>query len=154
MSRAFFVDVADALAGFLPPPLRSFSSSITSANLKVWYGEALREHYEVQFLSPRVVPGADGPLLEIGFHAEHRDPADSLRAVETLVERERDWRRVLGPRPEAGPFVGVDRWARLSELWTTQEMAGREVSVDAAERLAAYVTALEPLRRSRAVSAP
>src|SRR6266851_6235571 len=46
--RALYDDVSDALANFLPPKLRNFSSYCTSHNIKVWYGDVTREHYEVQ----------------------------------------------------------------------------------------------------------
>src|SRR5713101_6078623 len=50
MSRAFFEQLSDALAGFLPPDLREYGSVIGSRNVKVWYGPESHEHYEVQSL--------------------------------------------------------------------------------------------------------
>ncbi len=145
-SRAFFQDVADALAGFLPPDLRGFSSQVTSRMVKVWYGE-WRDHYEVQLVGSHTLPARlrkAGPVLEIGFHSEHPDPEESSRVIRSLPEPR--WRRALGPDAEVGPCFGSDRWARLSEVWQGDGTDAPEAAVDAAERLAAYIKTIEPLR--------
>ncbi len=140
MSRAFFEVVDDALHGFVPPALRDFDSHRTGMNLKVWYGEG-REHYEVQLVS--------GPALEIGFHAEHRDAARNEEVLEHLVGAEKRWRKVLGRAPQTGAFVGRQKhWRRISEVWDGDGLT-EDAAVEAAERLAAYIEALEPLRRTR-----
>src|SRR5439155_16509560 len=63
MARWFYEDVADALVSFLPPVYRDFGSQISGRNIKIWFGEDHREHYEVQQLGRS--------KLEIGFHAEY-----------------------------------------------------------------------------------
>jgi hypothetical protein len=139
--RAFYDDVSDALAGFLPPSLRNFSSYRTSHNIKVWYGEQTREHYEVQSIRRR-----SGYELEIGFHAEYKDAETNETVVERIASESERWRKALGSQPEVGAFVGYQTrtWRRISEVWPSDD--DPEIAVEAAERLAAYIRALEPIR--------
>lgn len=139
--RAFYDAVGDALTGFLPPSLRDFEWYRTSHNLKLWWGSD-REHYETQILKKdRKI------VLEIGFHAEHKDPDANDSAIAKLVSKEKMWRKTLGAEPEVGSFIGAQRsWRRISELWDATD--DPELAIDAAERLASYITALEPLRKS------
>ena len=138
--RAFYDDIYDAFTGFLPPGLRHFASYRTSHNIKVWYGTD-REHYEVQSIRRRT-----GYELEIGFHAEYKEASRNEEVIELLAANEKAWRRALGRQPEAGAFIGYQTrtWRRLSEVWPGTD--DPEVAVDAAQRLAAYICALEPLR--------
>ena len=140
--RAFFEDVYDAFTGFLPPTLRDFKSYRTSHNIKVWYGTG-GEHYEVQTIRRR-----NGYELEIGFHAEHKEAGDNESCLQRLVEKEKRWRSVLGKEPEVGAFIGTRfrAWRRISELWPASD--DPEIAVDAAQRLAEYITALEPIRNA------
>lgn len=143
-SRTFFETVGDALVNFLPPSMRRFESYHTSANVKVWYGSPRQEHYEVQRIASR---GA----LEIGFHAEHSNRARNDEVVAKLVAAERKWRRVLGKDVEVGPFIGAQSgsWRRVSEVWRAAQWdADPATAVEAAERLAVYITTLEPLRKT------
>ena len=130
MSRAFFETVDDAL--------RDFDSHRTSMNLKVWYDEG-REHYEVQLVS--------GPALEIGFHSEHKDQRRNDDVLARLVDGEKGWRKALGRTPQTGAFLGRQKsWRRVSEVWDGEGLTD-DAAVEAAERLGAYIEALEPLRR-------
>ncbi|MBV8296172.1 MAG: hypothetical protein JO085_04985 [Acidimicrobiia bacterium] len=141
MAGAFFETVDDALHGFLPPALRDFEARRTGMNLKVWYEEG-REHYEVQLVS--------GPALEIGFHTEHKDAARNEEVLARLVAGEKGWRKTLGRAPRTGPFLGRQKqWRRVSEVWEGDGLTD-DAAVEAAERLASYIEALEPLRRGRA----
>jgi len=141
VSREFFETVDDALHGFLPPGLRDFDSHRTGMNLKVWYEEG-REHYEVQLVS--------GPALEVGFHAEHKDAARNDDVLARLVDGEKVWRKALGRAPKKGPFLGRQKnWRRISEVWDGDGLT-EDAAVEAAERLGAYIEALEPLRRAGA----
>ena len=141
VSREFFETVDDALHGFLPPALRDFDSYRTSMNIKVWYEEG-REHYEVQLMS--------GPALEVGFHAEHKDAGRNEDVLSRLVDGEQRWRKVLGRSPKTGAFLGRQKsWRRVSEVWDGEGLTD-DAAVEAAERLGAYIEALEPLRRGRA----
>lgn len=151
MGRAFFEDVADALVGFLPPARRGFASRVGSANLKVWFGQDPHEHYEVQIVSAAAQRAgglrATRPALEIGFHAEHPDPAANDALLERLRARERTLRRSLGAALEIGPFVGRQRgWGRASELWEDEHLDEPEAAIEAAERLARYIAAIERIR--------
>jgi hypothetical protein len=153
MARAFYEETAEALRGFLPSELRAFHHATGSRNLKVWYAST-HEHYEVQHISRAAlgtakVKGMDS-ALEVGFHAEHPLVPHNDSVLEFLAAREKVWRRALGRDPVAGPFVGrreiAERWRRLSELWdgpVDDEGAG----IEAAERLGAYIRALEPILR-------
>ena len=142
MSRAFFVEVVETLIGFLPPEQSGFSSRVTGRNAKVWFGAEAREHYEVQLVR------RDGvTVLEIGFHAEHPDAARSDAVLHRILAGERRWRRTLGPEVETGGFLGrPSPWRRASETWADADLGDPGTAVDAADRLAAYITALEPLR--------
>jgi len=138
VSRAFFETVDDALHGFLPPAYRDFQAHRSSMNLKVWFDEG-REHYEVQLVS--------GPALEVGFHAEHKDAGRNEEILDRLVDGEKRWRKTLGRAPKTGGFLGRQKnWRRVSEVWDGDGLT-EDAAVEAAERLGAYIEALEPLRR-------
>jgi len=142
VSRAFFVEVVETLIGFLPPEQSGFFSRVTGRNAKVWFGTEAREHYEAQLVR------RDGvTVLEIGFHAEHPDAARSDAVLQRILAGERRWRRTLGPEVETGAFLGrPSPWRRASETWADADLDDPGTAVDAADRLAAYITALEPLR--------
>src|SRR5207244_3569731 len=96
-------------------------------------------HYEVQLVS--------GPALEVGFHAEHRDLARNEDVLERLLGGEKAWRKVLGREPQTGSFLGRQKnWRRVSEVWDGEGLT-EDAAVEAAERLAEYISSLEPLRR-------
>lgn len=142
MSRTFFVEVVETLIGFLPPERSGFSSRVTGRNAKIWFGADAREHYEAQ-----LVRRDGGTALEIGFHAEHPDAARSDAVLQRILAGERHWRRTLGPEVETGAFLGrPSPWRRASETWADADLDDPGTAVDAADRLAAYITALEPLR--------
>ena len=143
MSRSFFEQVVEALVGFLPPDQRQFSSRVSGRNAKVWFGAEAREHYEVQMMR------RDGvAVLEIGFHAEHADAARSDAVLSRLMAAERRWRRSLGKEVELGPFLGrTGSWRRASETWDAADLSDPGAAVEAADRLAEYIAAFEPLRQ-------
>ena len=145
MPPSFFEQVEDALVGFLPKELRTFSSQRTGRNVKVWYGEDAREHYEVQLITR----GRRASELEVGFHAEHRAVARNVAVLSWFEECASEWRRSLGKTVTTGPFVGGQwpAWRRISELWTGPNLIGPESAVEAAHRLSLYIRVLEPLRR-------
>jgi hypothetical protein len=141
VTRAFFDDAADALVGFLPPRWRRFSSRVSNRNLKVWYLDDGREHYEVQFLSKR--------RLEIGFHTEHRDKQRNDDVLTRLLACEAKWRQALGAEVATGAFIGAGPkvpWRRASEVWDDVDVLGSETAIEAAERLSDYICAFEPCR--------
>jgi hypothetical protein len=145
-----FDEAAQALRGLLPPELGDVHFRAHRYGLKVWRGaasKATREHYEAQVVGARHVPGATVLAIEVGFHSEHRDPAENQRALAVLVQAEKRWRRALGPEAVAGPFLD-DRhgWQRLSETWPDPDLDDPELGFELAARLTDYITALEPLR--------
>jgi hypothetical protein len=154
VSETFFRDALDALIGFLPEELAGFDYKVHNRGLKVWFGDPVKEHYEVQEVGRFVdATGKEraGHALEIGFHCEHSNPATNAEVLQRLVAREKTWRRALGKPAAAGTFVG-DRsktWQRLSEFWTGPEIDEPDTAIEAADRLAAYITALEPIRTKR-----
>jgi hypothetical protein len=132
--------------GFLPPELADFDHKVHWSGVKLWYGPEHREHYECQYLArPDGKPGA---ALEIGFHAEHPDHRRNDATLDALRAHERSWRKALGKRAEAGPFLGgrADTWTRVSEVWLGDEVLDPDAAVEAADRLATYIGALEPIR--------
>ncbi|MGH2759293.1 MAG: hypothetical protein ACRDKJ_06970 [Actinomycetota bacterium] len=137
--KDFFESVRDALANFLPPKLRGFGSYFTSQNMKLWYDDERKEHYEVQYIARRRV-------LEIGFHTEYSERARNETVLERLLTKEETWRKTLGGSVEAGPFLGAQSgsWRRISEVW--DDVDGPDAAIEAAERLADYIRVLEPLR--------
>src|SRR5262245_20565134 len=152
-SDAFFEAVVDALVGFVPPELADFHHKVHWNGVKFWYGDEHREHYECQYVArPDDEPG---PALEIGFHAEHSNPAHNEAVLAALLKDEKRWRRTLGKEAEAGPFVGsrADTWTRVSEFWLDDEVLDPDAAIEAADRLAEYITALEPLRAKQAATA-
>lgn len=142
MGRVFFEQVVEALVGFLPPEHAGFAWRVTGRNAKVWFGADAREHYEVQAVR------RDGvAVLEVGFHAEHPDAARNRAALDALLAAEATWRPALGPEVETGRFLGrAGGWRRASETWDGVDLADPGAAVEAADRLAAYVSAFEPLR--------
>lgn len=143
-----FDEVAQALRSLLPPDLAPRTKA-HRYGIKVWFGpdQATREHYEAQVIGARHVPEATVLAVEVGFHSEHRDPAENERALAGLTAQERRWRKVLGPEAVAGPFID-DRhgWRRLSETWPDPDLGDPDLAFELAARLTDYITQLEPLR--------
>ncbi len=137
----FFGQVRDAVEGFVAvvgPDLRTTSHG---RGVKVWFGDATREHYEAQ-----LVRVGDRELLEIGFHAEYPEAAKNAEVLTRLTAQATTWRRKLGKEPQAGPFLGRRGWTRVSECWDPPA-ATLDAAIDVAARLADYVIAIEPRRR-------
>ena len=55
---------------------------------------------------------------------------------------------MLGDDAVAGPFLGRDGWARLSETWIDPDLSEPELCFELADRLATYVEAVEAVRRA------
>lgn len=116
--------------------------------LKLWFDtpKPTKEHYEAQLLARRYVDGADGVALEIGFHAEHREPADNDAVIERIQASEKRWRKVLGAQPEVATFFGAEDWRRVSEIWIEPDLDDPEIGFEIATRLIDYVSVIEPAR--------
>ena len=145
MTQGFFEHVLDAFEGFVADEHGPIRAGAHRRGLKVWFGSGdgstPREHYEAQLIQ------VDGEAaLEIGFHAENRDPAANEFALERLRAAESDWRDQLGEEAVAGPFLGMAEWRRISEVWPPPDPEDPEAAMEVAGRLADYVDALEPIR--------
>lgn len=149
MDLQLFDEVGEVLRGLLPEELGPVRTKHHRYGIKVWFGPATptREHYEAQVIGAKHVPEASVLAIEVGFHAEHRDPAENERAVARVLAGEKRWRKVLGAEAVAGPFID-DRhgWRRVSETWADPDLGDPGLAMELAARLTDYVTALEPLR--------
>ena len=146
-----FDEVAETLRALLPPEFDDVHLRSRRWGIKVWFGgaEPGREHYEAQVVGSRDVPEATVLAIEVGFHAEHRNPADNEAALARLTAQEKRWRKALGAEPVAGPFLGrAEDWRRVSETMLDPDLGDPELGIEVAARLTDYITALEPLRRS------
>jgi hypothetical protein len=149
MELQLFDEVGEVLRGLLPEELGVLHTKHHRYGIKVWFGPATptREHYEAQVIGAEHVPEARVLALEVGFHAEHRDPADNERAVARLLAQGTRWRKALGTDAVAGEFID-DRhgWQRVSETWPDPDLGDPDLPLELATRLTDYITALEPLR--------
>ena len=149
---SLFDDVGDILVGVAPEDLGPCRFRAHRYGIKVWFGpeKAIREHYEAQVVGAKEVKGAKLLALEVGFHSEHQKVADNDAVIAHLMKNERAWRRALGAEAEVGPFLGrQDSWRRVSEIWPDPDLAAADLALEVALRLVDYVTAIEPVRRSR-----
>ena len=137
----FFGQVRDAVEGFVALVDPNLRTSSHGRGVKVWFGDATREHYEAQ-----LVRVEDRELLEIGFHAEYPEAAKNAEVLSRLTAQETTWRRKLGQEPAAGPFLGRRGWTRVSECWDPPK-ATLDTAIEVAARLADFVIAIEPRRR-------
>ena len=129
--------------------------------VKVWFGDetAGREHYEAQLVSNRHLDGGDGYVLEIGFHAEHRDAASNQRALDRILAARSTWKEIIGEcldAPDeivhdiaiADHFLGNSTWRRISETWAQPDLDDEELGFETGARLADYITAFQPVLAS------
>jgi hypothetical protein len=144
-----FDEVGEVLRGLVPGDLGDLRTRHHRYGIKVWFGsdKPTREHYEAQVIGAKHVPGATVLAVELGFHAEHRDPAENERVLKELLGDEKRWRKTLGKAAVAGQFID-DRhgWQRVSETWLDPDLGDPDLPMDLAARLTDYITALEPLR--------
>ncbi|MEM9562870.1 MAG: hypothetical protein AAGA93_09650 [Actinomycetota bacterium] len=157
MELPLFEEVGEAVRSMAPDEVGTVRFRANRRGVKVWCippggddgpgAKAPREHYEAQVLGRRHVDGTDGVALEIGYHAEHRDPARNAAAVETIASTETTWRAILGDEAEAGEFFAMPDWRRVSEVWLEPDLDDPELPVEVASRLVDYLEAIEPARR-------
>ena len=143
-----FEAVAETVRGLAPPEFGPFHHRTHRYGTKVWFGpgDPPKEHYEAQVIGAQHVPDAETLAVEVGFHAENRDPADNDAAIARLRSAEPTWRQVLGAEAEIGGFIGRDGWQRVSETWLDPDLDDPELGIELGLRLVDYVTALEPNR--------
>ena len=152
VEESLFDDVGDILIGVAPSELGVCRYRAHRYGIKVWFGpeKPIREHYEAQVVGAQEVEGATLLALEVGFHTEHQKAAENDSVIAHLVAHERAWRRVLGTEAEVGAFLGrQDSWRRVSEIWPDPDLGESDLGLEIALRLVDYVTAIEPVRRSR-----
>jgi hypothetical protein len=151
MEMNVFDEVADALSGLVPRSLGRLRYRARRFGIKVWFDDEVptREHYEAQVISHELLTGASSAALEVGFHAEHPVEADNAAVVSHLLATEAQWRALIGDEPVLGVFLGRNSWRRVSETWPDPDLDDGELAFEVAARLTEYITALEPLRRTR-----
>ncbi len=149
MDLQLFDEVGEVLRSLVPPELGSLRTKHHRYGIKVWFGPVAptREHYEAQVIGAKHVADASVLAIEVGYHAEHRDPAENERALGVLTGQEKRWRKALGDGPVAGEFID-DRngWQRVSETWADPDLGDPDLPFELATRLTDYITVLEPLR--------
>jgi hypothetical protein len=151
MDLELFEGVADVVRGAVPVHLGPLRTRVRRYGIKLWFGpiEPPREHYEAQVIGADLTEGARTLGLEVGFHAENTDPAKNEKVVAGLVLAEQKWRKALGADAVAGAFLGrAKTWRRISETWPDPDLGAPDLPFEIGDRLVAYITALEPLRRS------
>jgi hypothetical protein len=152
VEESLFDDVGDMLHGMAPLELGACRYRAHRYGIKLWFGpeKPIREHYEAQVIGADEVKGASVLALEVGFHTEHPQATENDSVIAHLMAHERGWRRVLGKEAEVGAFLGrQDAWRRVSETWPDPDLGAADLGLEVALRLVDYVTALEPVRRSR-----
>ena len=129
MDDTLFDQVAEATRSLVPPELGALRLRSRRWAVKAWFGPTIptKEHYEAQLLGAAHVPGTAVVGIEIGFHAEHKDPADNDRCLARLDARGKGWRRV-------------------SEVWVDPDLGDDELAWEIAIRLTDYILCIEPLR--------
>ncbi|WP_344838420.1 hypothetical protein [Actinocorallia longicatena] len=146
MDGEFFEQVCDVVRGAVPRDLGEPRIKVRHNGIKVWFGEAAREHYEAQLIRPDGVPGARVFALEVGFHAEYAKAEENDAVLARLRGHERAWRAELGDEPVAGDFLGHRLWRRVSETWPDPEDSGPDLAFEVGVRLVDYIRVIEPLR--------
>ncbi|MFN8052246.1 MAG: hypothetical protein U0Q22_12450 [Acidimicrobiales bacterium] len=149
MDDILFDQVAEATRSLVPAELGTLRLRPRRWALKAWFGPAdpIKEHYEAQIIAARHAPGATALGIEIGFHAEHRDPADNDACIERIALNAPEWRTALGEEAEVGGFIGrPDQWRRISEVWIDPDLGDDELAWEIATRLCDYILAIEPAR--------
>ena len=146
MDGEFFEQVHEVVRGAVPRALGEPRIKVRHNGIKVWFGEAVREHYEAQVIRPDGVPGAEHFALEVGFHSEYGKAEENDAVLARLRSGEQTWRAELGDDPVAGEFLGHRIWRRVSETWPDPTDPGPDLAFEVGVRLADYIRVIEPLR--------
>jgi hypothetical protein len=143
-SNEFFEQVRDALMSAVAPEYSDFGGYAHGTGVKITFGtgEQTKEHYEAQIIRGRTKGSIE---LEIGFHAEHTKVERNEAVIDALHRQSKRWRKVLGPDPVVGEFLGNERWRRVSETWDTFDFRDLQLAFEVADRLAEYIESFEPL---------
>ena len=149
MDESLFDQVAEATRTLVPPGMGVLRLRPRRWALKAWFGpeDPIKEHYEAQIIGSAHLPEGSSSGIEIGFHAEHKDPADNDRCLDRIIADGDGWRDELGTAAEMGGFIGrPDQWRRVSEVWVDIDLEDGDLAWEIAVRLADYILCLEPLR--------
>ncbi|MDQ3146674.1 MAG: hypothetical protein M3R01_07015 [Actinomycetota bacterium] len=152
LELSLFEEVADVVRWLVPRELGEIHHRPRRWGIKSWFGPEAptKEHYEAQVIGPDGVADAEILALEIGFHAEHRREADNDAVLAHLAGAEHRWRPAVGTEAVVGPFLGgPEGWRRISETWPDPDLGAADLAFEIGTRLTDYLTALEPVRRTR-----
>lgn len=149
MDGEFFERVADVVRGALPRDLGTPQVRPRHNGIKVWFGDAAKEHYEAQVIRPDGVPGARSFAVEVGFHVEYGKAEQNDEILARLRAAEHIWRPELGDDAVLGDFLGHSVWRRLSETWPDPDASDIDLAFEVGVRLVDYLHTLEPLRKSQ-----
>lgn len=148
MELSLFEHVGELTRSLVPVDLGVVRYRSHRRGVKVWLDadDPPRHHFEAQLVPRRHVDGADGAVVEVGFHAEHKDPDVNVAMLRDLLAVEASWRPGIGDEAEAGAFLGQDEWRRVSEVWLDPDLdlEDPEVAFELAARLADYISHLAP----------
>jgi hypothetical protein len=147
-----FDEVGEALRGFAPPELGEYHHRAHRYGVKVWFGPLTppKEHYEAQVVGADADRQATVLAIEVGFPSEYPKAVDNDAVIAHLLANEKRWRRSVGKEAQVGEFLGrADRWRRVSETWPDPDLGDEMLVIELATRLTDYITALEPVRRTR-----
>jgi len=139
--RDFFADVIDQLRLLLPSDLTDFAHRATTNLVKVYFGNE-RIHYEVW------TDGARG-TIEIGLHFED-GPLSTAAYLAHFDQHIVELKHALGPRLELERWT--TSWGHLYELVPLAKLTAATVD-RTARRLAALITALQPLVEAADIAA-
>jgi hypothetical protein len=142
-----FEQVADAVRSLMADDGATLHLRSHRRGVKAWFGPETptRAHYEAQLIPRRHVDGIDGMAIEVGFHAEHKDPVHNEQILQELLDHETTWRPALGEESEAGVFLGADNWRRVSDVWLEPDLDDPDLAFEMAARLVDYLHAIEPV---------
>lgn len=142
-----FEQVADAVRSLMADGGATLQLRSHRRGVKAWFGtdKPTRAHYEAQLIPRRHVDGIDGMAIEVGFHAEHKDPARNEQILQELLAQETTWRAALGDESQAGVFLGADNWRRVSDVWLEPDLDDPDLAFEMAARLVDYLHAIEPV---------
>jgi hypothetical protein len=152
MELSLFDEIGEASRAFAPPELGEYHQRAHSYGVKVWFGPATppKEHYEAQVVGADADKDATVLAIEVGFHSEYPKAVENDAVIAHLLANEKKWRRVVGKEAQVGEFLGrADRWRRVSETWPDPDLGDETLVIELATRLTDYITALEPVRRTR-----
>ena len=137
-TRTWLMLLPELLNAALPEPLRDFRVRGPRHSLiGFYYGADERIHYEV-WIQPRT------GMIELGLHCE-AEPERNLALLEAMAAEIETIIAALGPQVEGEQWT--KRWTRIHETRFAEPLSPAYAAA-VAQRLARYITTLEPLLRA------